>query len=130
METEKNTYFLKLQGKVNIPIPLAIGHNFKVVSDCSITEEKRVDNENGTFDMVYKAVPITCEIGVDNGPTIKAKDPRRNSQKIRNILWKQHFNEGGVEDFDKVYDEATWVILSMIPQIYRDALKRIENKHD
>lgn len=122
---KNNTYFIKLQGKANIPIPLGIGHNYKVTSDCSITEEKRVDNEDGTFDVIYKAQPVTCEVGVDNGPTIKAKDPRRNSAKIRNMLWKEHFNEGGIEDFDRLYDEATWVIISMILLIYREAVKRL-----
>ena len=123
-----DTYFLKFHGKANIPSPLSIGHNFKVVADCSITQEQKDDNEDGTMSITYKAEPLTVEIGVNNGPTIKAKDPRKNSVKIRNMLWKQYFNEGGVEDFDRVYDEATWAILSMMPQIYREALKRIENK--
>ena len=26
-----DTYYIKLQGKANIPTPLSIGHNFKVV---------------------------------------------------------------------------------------------------
>lgn len=126
----QSTYFIKLQGKANIPVPLNIGHNFKVVADCSITQEQKDDNEAGGFDVTYKAVPLTVEISVDNGPTIKAKDPRRNSVKVRNFLWKTYFNEGGVEDFDRVYDEATYVILSQMPQIYREALRRIEEKHD
>lgn len=125
---DKNTYFIKLSGKANIPVALSIGHNFKITSDCSITQEQRDDNEAGGLDITYKAVPVTVEILSNNGPVIKAKDPRKNSAKVRNLLWKQHFNEGGVEDFDRVYDEATWVILAMIPQIYRDAIKRLENK--
>lgn len=127
---KQNTYFLKVQGKANIAVPLAIGHNFTVEAACSITQEQKDDNEAGGFDITYKAVPQTIEIRKDNGPTIKAKDPRRNSAKIRNMLWKQHFNEGGIEDFDRVYDEATWVILSMMPAIYREAIKRLETKHD
>ncbi len=131
METpQQQTYFLKLQGKANIPLPLAIGHNYKVVADCSITQEQRDDDEAGGVNITYKAQPITCEISQGNGPVIKAKDPRKNSVKVRNMLWKQYFNEGGVEDFDRVYDEATYVILSMMPQIYREALKRIENKNE
>ncbi len=130
MENSNKTYFLKVQGKANIPVPLGIGHNYKIVCDCSVTQEQRDDNEAGGLDITYKAVPLTIEVSVDNGPTIKAKDPRKNSVKIRNMLWKQFFNEGGIEDFDKVYDEATWVIISMMPQIYREATKRIENKHD
>lgn len=128
---KQNTYFIKLMGKANIPTPLGIGHNYKVVADCSITQEQKDDAENGGLDITYKAVPLTVEITQDNGETVKAKDPRRNSVKIRNMLWKEYFNDtGGAEDFSKVYDEATWVILSMMPHIYRETIKRMENKHD
>lgn len=127
MELNKN-YFIKVLGKANIPRPLAIGHNFKIVADCSITQEKTDDNHDGSVDITYKAEPITVEITNENGKTIRAKDPRRNSVKIRNMLWKQYFNEGEVEDFDQVYDAATWVIISMMPHIYREALKRLEEK--
>lgn len=127
---DKNTYFIRINGKANIPTPLEIGHNYKLISDCSVTQIQEDDDEKGGRDVTFKAVPVTVEIGVDNGPTVKAKDPRRNSAKIRNMLWKQHFNEGGVEDFDRVYDEATWVILSMMPLIYREAIKRLQTKHD
>ncbi len=131
MENKTDTYFIKLQGKANIPEPLYVGHNFKVVADCSITQEQKDDNEDGTFSITYKAQPVTCEIFQDNGPTIKAADPRRNSVKVRNMLWKEFFNDtGGAEDFDRVYDEATWVILSMMPQIYREAIKRLSNRKD
>jgi hypothetical protein len=123
-----HTYFIKLQGKANIPVPLHIGHNFKVTSDCSITQEQKDDNEDGGYDITYKAVPVTVEIGVDNGPTVRARDPRRNSQKIRNMLWKVWFNEGSLDDFDAIYDEATYVILSMMPAIFREASKRIEDR--
>lgn len=125
----ENTYFIKLQGKANIPTPLEVGHNFKIVADCSITQEQKDDDEKGGFDITYKAVPLTVEITKDNGEVIKAKDPRRNSLKVRNMLWKEHFNEGNTQDFDSVYDEATWVILGMIPAIYREAIKRLENKN-
>lgn len=124
----KDTYFIKIQGKANIPEPLNIGHNFKIVADCSITQEQKDDDERGGFDITYKAEPIIVEIIKDNGEVVKGKDPRKNSVRIRNFLWKTYFNEGGIQDFDQVYDEATWVILSMMPEIYRETIKRLEAK--
>lgn len=122
-----DTYYAKIQGKVNIPIKLEIGHNFKLTADCSVTGESKEDNEDGTYSYVAKLVPITAEITKDNGPTIKAKDPRKNSQKIRNYLFKAYSDEGYVEDFDEVYDSFTLEVMSMTPVLLREAIKRLTN---
>lgn len=127
----EKTYFVKINGKVNVPFVLAIGHNYKLEADCSVTQEQRDDNEAGGLDVTYKMVPLTATITKDNGEIVRAKDPRKNSIRIRNTLWKEYFNDtGGAADFDRVYNEATWVILSMMPQIYREAIKRLDNKLD
>jgi len=121
----ENTYYLKVSGKANIPTALSIGHNFKVTCDCSIVSEQKNDLENGEFSVTYRAVPLTIEIQKDNGPTVKAKDPRKNSQKIRNYLFKLYFDEGYVEEFDKVYDAFTQEVMFMSPQLLRQAIKRL-----
>lgn len=108
------TYFIKIVGKVNVPSKIDIGHNYKVMMDCSVTQEQKEDNEDGTFNVVSKVVPITAEITKDNGATIKAKDPRKNSTKIRNLLhWKwQHSNI--TEDFESYYTRYTnWSLANM-----------------
>lgn len=121
---------LKLSGKVEIPSELEIGHNYALNIKCSVTAITEADRFDGGRIKYYKIEPVFIDLITEIGKTITAKDPRKNSAKIRNLLWKEHFTEGGIEDFNKVYDEATWVILSMIPQIYRDAIKRLENKND
>ena len=120
------TYYVKINGKANISKPLEIGHNFKLVSDCSVTSVTRTDNENGEFDVTYKMEPITIEIQKDNGEVVKAKDPRKNSQKMRNYLFKIYANEGYTEDFDQVYDAFTYEVMSMTPELLRQAIKRLE----
>jgi hypothetical protein len=125
---ETNSYFIKLSGKANIPSELIIGENYKIEADCSITEDRRNDNHDGTFDITYKAEPMTVEIKTSNGKTIKARDPRKNSQKIRNFLWKVWSQNGYVEDFESVYDESTFVIMSRAESIVADAIKRIQNR--
>lgn len=122
------TYYIKIQGKANIPKSLSIGHNFKITSDCSIVSESKEDNADGTFSIVYKAVPVTVEIERDNGEVVKAADPRKNSQKIRNYLFKQYANEGYTEDFDQVYDAFTLEVMSMTPTLLREAIKRVNNE--
>lgn len=122
------TYYIKLNGKANIPERLEIGHNFRITADCSITSEQKIDNNNGEFDVVFKAEPVTVEITKSNGAIIRARDPRRNSQKIRNYLFKEYHNEGYVEDFDQVYDEFSLVVMSHTPALLREAIKRLEER--
>lgn len=119
------TYYVKIQGKANIPSRLSIGHNYRLTADCSITSETRSDNEDGTYEVVFKVEPVTVEIGRDNGPTIKAKDPRKNSQKFRNYLYKLYYEEGYTEDFDRVYDAAILEALAFMPELLTGAIKRL-----
>ena len=121
------TYYIKLQGSANIPKALSIGHNYKISADCSITSESKSDLENGEYSVTYKAVPITIEITKENGEVVQAKDPRRNSQKIRNYLFKTYFNEGYAEDFDAVYDAFAQEVMLMTPQLLREAIKRLNS---
>ncbi len=122
---ENETYYIKILGKANIPHELSIGHNWKITADCSITQKQTNDNHDGTFDVIFKAEPATVEIVGDNGEVIKAKDPRHNSQKIRNYLFKIYAEEGYVDDFDKVYDAFTYEVMGVTPQLLRNAIKRL-----
>lgn len=121
-------YFIKIQGKANVPERVDIGHNYKLTADCSVTSESRIDNQDGSFDIIFKVEPVTVAIEKDNGEVIKAKDPRKNSQKLRNYLFKLYHDEGYVEDFDRVYDEVTYVVMSYMPSMLREAIKRLEDK--
>jgi hypothetical protein len=101
------TYYLKVSGKANIPKRLEIGHNYKVVMDASITQEQKNDNNDGTYDVIFKVEPLTVEIGKDGGEVIKAKDPRKNSVKIRNKLhWLWQNAQMNIE-FDDYYTKVT-----------------------
>lgn len=115
-----NNYFIRLQGKANIPEPLYIGHNFKIEADCSITQEHKIDNENGEYDIVYKAEPVNVTITKDNGEIVKAKDPRRNSEKFRKYLWKLWSDEGMLTPFDEVYEKVTLKAMSEMPRYLRE----------
>jgi len=116
------TYYIKIQGKANIPNSLAIGHNYKIECDCSITSETKTDNDDGTFNVTYKVEPITATIRRDNGEIIKAKDPRKNSVKIRNSSWKVA-NDYGLDE-DKFYNYITLKAIGMMEH-WAEELKKI-----
>lgn len=120
------TYYVKIHGKANIPERLEIGHNFRLTSDCSVTQEQRIDNSDGTFDVIFKLEPVTVEIVQDNGKTIKAKDPRRNSQKIRNTLYREWALTLESIEFERFYDICTQIIIKNAVNIADEALKEIK----
>jgi hypothetical protein len=124
---DNNTYYIKLSGKANIPLPLSIGHNFTVVSDMSITGENKTDNEDGTFSITWKAEPVTCEIAKSNGEKIKAKDTRSESTLTRSLIWKRWVNSASPYEFDTLYKQCQNVIRSHIDNIIDEAITRIEN---
>lgn len=91
--------------------------------NCSVTSQSKVDNQDGTFDMILKVEPQTAEVLKDNGEIIKAKDPRRNSTKIRNSTYKSFLGLVDPIEFDVLYDKVTtWVCLRM-DGIVSDVLK-------
>jgi len=106
------TYYVKIQGKANIPERLVIGHNYRLEADCSITSETRSDNENGEFDIVFKVEPVTVTIVKDNGSVVKARDPRKNSTKIRNLLYFKWKESNEAIDFEEYYTKFTNTVLA------------------
>lgn len=117
---DNETYYLKVSGKTNIPKKLAIGHNWRVTLDCSITQEQKNDNNDGTYDVIFKAEPVTCELQQDNGEIIKARDIRKNSVKIRNklhYLWQQ---SNLPIEFEEYYTRVTNYITLNLEEIINE----------
>lgn len=95
-------FFIKISGKVNVPKKISIGHNYKLTMDCSVTQEQKEDNNDGTFNIISKAEPITCTIEKENGEIIKGKDTRKESQKLRSklyMVWQSNNNPLPFDDF-------------------------------
>lgn len=110
-------YYIKVAGKANIPQALSLGHNFKIVADCSITSESRSDNQNGDFDVIYRAEPVTVTVERDNGEIVKSKDIRKNSQKIRNYCYRLWQENNCPMEFEDYYNKVTLAILNELPII-------------
>lgn len=119
-------YYIKIIGKANVPEKIEIGHNYRLEIDASVTSEQKIDNENGDFDVISKVEPIHITISQDNGKTIKARDPRKNSQKIRNTLYREWAFITEPIEFEKFYDACTKIILKNAVNIVDEALQEIK----
>ena len=109
--TTINEYILKLTGKVNLPESLEMGHSYKVLIDGEITQVTDSNNQDGTINKSYKFEPLICEVQKDNGDTIKAKDPRKNSVKIRKVCYAIWATKQTDKTADEVYDKVTNIII-------------------
>lgn len=110
---ENNDYYIQFSGKANIPKPLKNGESYKVSLDGEVTAVTTSNNQNGTYTEKFKFEPLIAEIIIEHGETIKAKDTRSNSVKIRKCayaVWSQK-NVAGM-DFETFYDRLTNLIIS------------------
>ncbi len=122
-----NSHILKLQGKAELPEEIETGDNYHVALSGGIEKLEFHDNHDGTWDKIYTLKPIKIELLNHLGKSLKLKDPRKNSQKIRGALWKHYFQEGYTGDFDALYDAFTYEVIGLMPQLIRGAVKRVND---
>lgn len=117
---------LKLTGKAEIPSRLEIGHNYTVSVKGSITSVTEADKFDGSHILYYKFEPVFIDLITDMGETIKAKDTRSNSKKIRNSIWHlwEHDPDSSKYIFEEYYDMVCRQILFELDEIIERAKRR------
>lgn len=122
---EIRDYIIKFTGKISILEPIELGHNYQIKVDSTVTQETNVDNNDGTVDKLYKVEPIIGEVIKDNGETLKIKDNRRNSEKIRKVCYAVWSSRSTDIDSDEMYNKVTnWVLSNM--EIIQDQICKRE----
>lgn len=107
----QDEYYIKLGGRANIPNPLEIGKNYKLVTQGTVTSFTESDLNDGRHVIYYKYVPVTMETIDDMGEAIKAKDTRSSSKLLRAKFWKYWQNLGIDMNFEDWY---TGLMLNLI----------------
>ena len=125
---EINSHILKLTGRAELPQEIELGDNYHVSLEGSIESYSLHDNHDGTYNKMYTFKPVKIDVLDHKGKALKLKDPRSNSTKVRNYLWKIWFEEGVTEDFDACYDAFTQAVMFQTPNLLREAIKRINEK--
>jgi len=103
---------IKLTGKAELSEPLEIDKNYKVTLQGSITSSADHSNQDGTASRTFIFKPILVEVIDETGETIKAKDTRRMSQKLRAILYREWQDSGEDIDEEKYYEREMKGIMS------------------
>ena len=113
-----DSYFLKLQGKAELPQRIEIGSNFRVLLEGSITGEDITDNDDGSLDHAFKFKPVIVEAITKTGETIKAKDTRSRSVQLRMTLMREWRENNETISFEEYYDvEMLKIIAERIKEL-------------
>ena len=117
-------HFLKLTGKANIPEGLEINNNFKVLISGSITEKKERDRDDGGRIFTYLFEPVLVECIDSLGKTLKAKDVRRVSQRLRGRAF-QYWKENDItEDFELWYSHIGEKMIFFFDELLEFIIKK------
>ena len=102
-----DSYSLKITWKVELWQELKIDTNYTLAVQGSIVNESHSPNHDGTLSKTYSLRPIHCLIHNELGDTIKARDIRKNSEKLRSKLkfdWDKGIWWTKYKEFDDAYD--------------------------
>ena len=80
---KQDDWLIKLSGKAAVSMPLSVNNNFKVVIQGEITEERKKNRQDGGMIYTWVFEPVLVETINHLGETLKAKDVRKASQRMR-----------------------------------------------
>ena len=80
-----NSHIIKFSGSAELSGPLELSTRYAIGAEVSITDERKVDNEDGTFDLEYKAKLIRAQVHTKEG-RLDTKDRTRESVKTRRMI--------------------------------------------
>lgn len=78
-----NENILRVTGSAPIDGPLELAKTYAVGMEIAVTDERKVSNEDGTFDLEFKGKLVRAQIKTSTGEIVKTKDTRSQSTKTR-----------------------------------------------
>ena len=96
---------LKFTWKVELWQALENDKNYRIACEGSITNISSSPNGDGTYSYTYSFRPIHVLIHDELWDTIKARDPRKNSEKLRSYLKYMYEKDSTLDTFEEFYDD-------------------------
>lgn len=120
--TDVNSRYIRLTGKAEVPKEISIGSNYYLGIDGSIVSKTVSDNENGTVDEMYLFKPVLIEVLTPKGETLKLKDTRKESQKLRSRLYVVWGENNSNLPFDVWYAKVMMQIRLNIEEVLEQVM--------
>lgn len=109
-----DSYALKFSGKAELSEPLKLGKNYRIDTEGQVIKTEKHDNQDGTNTEIATFKPILIKFSVETGETIKVKDVRSQSQKLRGVLWKEWNDNQENIDADTYYAKRMGEIIKAV----------------
>lgn len=120
-----NEYILKVTGSASIDQPLEIGKRYACGIEFGITDERKIDREDGTYDVEFKGKLIRAQVKKENGEIVKTKDKTAQSVKTRLAILACK------NEFRPEMDDDSWynLVQGGIRHSLRDIISNILNNN-
>jgi len=111
---DSNDFFLKITGKVNIPVPLEVDNEYQFTGVISTYGSDSTSKQDGTHTVTYKAQFSESITLIKGEQVILGKDKQSNSQQLRKAVYAR-----GHE-----YDEFMRHLFSRLDGLFEDYEKK------
>lgn len=117
-----NERILKLTGSASLEGELEIGKNYAIGAEVCIADENKRDNQDGTYDLEYKARLVRAKVDTATG-RIYTKDKKHQSTKTRFAIIASKNNYKPDLDDEVYYELVQQGIRSHLAEILNIILK-------
>lgn len=128
MEIKINSYQLKVQGTIELPQGVKLATDYDLHLSGSIIKLEQKDCFDGNFDEIATFKPAIGEIVNERGETVKVKDMRNNSSKMRSLSKRLWLDRGGIGNFEEWHDKLYSKFFKFADQFADEILPPLQPK--
>ena len=123
---EVNEHVMKVTGSANLPEGLKLGHEYSLVvkTDCYDISDR--DNQNGTFNRVYKLKQTgEAAITTDFGRIIQSKGRKSKSKALYGSFYYEHERRRVAKKFEDWREQMMVLFIKHLPELI-DYVQKLE----
>jgi hypothetical protein len=102
----QNSHVIKISNSAEIPEPIELDHTYQILLEGDCKDIKKSSNDDGSHTYTYNVKLLTAEIEDSRGRTLKIKDKKRQSQKLRQQIEFTRIESGSPLSSEEYYDKV------------------------
>jgi hypothetical protein len=113
----ENENRIKIKGSANIVNPLELGREYDITASCTCTDEKIVDNQDGSIDHIY-SLKLVGNVNIISSKEIIKAEVKKSSMSACLRFWIRDWwiSEGSIGELDLFYKEKMQEIIDGVKE--------------